>query len=97
MPPRHTGCCHAVNRPGPSRVVLTDGGEAGDGGPEVLPEMVEPPEAVTSAATALLAQQDADGIASRIQPRKNSLSDNVFRCCGAALPGQPRCPRPRVR
>ena len=55
----------AVNCLSPSRVVLTEGWQAG-GGMEVPPEMVEPPEAMAEAAL-LLAQQDASGITGTIQ------------------------------
>ena len=48
----------AVNCLSPSRVVLTEGWQAGGGGIEIPPEMVEPPEAMGNAAV-LLAQQDA--------------------------------------
>ena len=48
----------AVNCLSPSRVVLTEGWQAGGGGVEIPPEMVEPPEAMADAAV-LLAQQDA--------------------------------------
>ena len=51
----------AVNCLSPSRVVLTEGWQAGGGGMEIPPEMVEPPEAMANAAV-LLAQQDASGI-----------------------------------
>ena len=56
----------AVNCLSPSRVVLTEGWSAGDGGVEIPPEMVEPPEAMANAAV-LLAQQDASGITGTIQ------------------------------
>jgi citronellol/citronellal dehydrogenase len=56
----------AVNCLSPSRVVLTEGWQAGGGGMEVPPEMVEPPEAMANAAV-LLAQQDANGITGTIQ------------------------------
>lgn len=56
----------AVNCLSPSRVVLTEGWQAGGGGFEVPPEMVEPPEAMGNAAV-LLAQQDATGITGTIQ------------------------------
>ena len=48
----------AVNCLSPSRVVLTEGWQAGGGGVEIPPEMVEPPEAMADAAV-LLAAQDA--------------------------------------
>ena len=56
----------AVNCLSPSRVVLTEGWQAGGAGMEIPPEMVEPPEAMASAAV-LLAQQDAAGITGTIQ------------------------------
>jgi len=56
----------AVNCLSPSRVVLTEGWQAGGGGMEIPPEMVEPPEAMANAAV-LLAQQDASGITGTIQ------------------------------
>lgn len=56
----------AVNCLSPSRVVITEGWQAGGGGMEIPPEMVEPPEAMASAAV-LLAQQDASGITGTIQ------------------------------
>jgi citronellol/citronellal dehydrogenase len=56
----------AVNCLSPSRVVLTEGWQAGGGGMEIPPEMVEPPEAMAKAAV-LLAQQDAGGITGTIQ------------------------------
>lgn len=56
----------AVNCLSPSRVVLTEGWQAGGGGIEIPPELVEPPEAMGRAAV-LLAQQDARGITGTIQ------------------------------
>lgn len=56
----------AVNCLSPSRVVLTEGWQAGGGGFEIPPEMVEPPEAMGDAAV-LLARQDATGITGTIQ------------------------------
>jgi NAD(P)-dependent dehydrogenase (short-subunit alcohol dehydrogenase family) len=56
----------AVNCLSPSRVVLTEGWQAGGGGVEIPPEMVEPPEAMARAAV-FLAQQDASGISGTIQ------------------------------
>jgi citronellol/citronellal dehydrogenase len=56
----------AVNCLSPSRVVLTEGWQAGGGGMEIPPEMVEPPEAMAD-ATVLLARQDASGITGTIQ------------------------------
>ncbi|MDT5078655.1 MAG: citronellol/citronellal dehydrogenase [Mycobacterium sp.] len=56
----------AVNCLSPSRVVLTEGWQAGGGGFEIPPEMVEPPEAMGNAAV-LLAQQDASGITGTVQ------------------------------
>lgn len=62
----------AVNCLSPSRVVLTEGWQAGGAGVEIPPEMVEPPEAMANAAV-LLAQQDAGGITGTIQ-RSESLT-----------------------
>jgi citronellol/citronellal dehydrogenase len=56
----------AVNCLSPSRVVLTEGWQAGGMGVEIPPEMVEPPEAMANAAV-LLAQQDAAGITGTVQ------------------------------
>jgi citronellol/citronellal dehydrogenase len=56
----------AVNCLSPSRVVLTEGWQAGGGGMEIPPEMVEPPEAMADAAV-LMARQDASGITGTIQ------------------------------
>ena len=56
----------AVNCLSPSRVVLTEGWQAGGGGMEIPPEMVEPPEAMADAAV-LLAQQNASGITGTVQ------------------------------
>jgi len=56
----------AVNCLSPSRVVLTEGWQAGGGGVQIPPEMVEPPEAMADAAI-LLARQDASGITGTIQ------------------------------
>ncbi|KUI38691.1 short-chain dehydrogenase [Mycobacterium sp. IS-1496] len=56
----------AVNCLSPSRVVLTEGWQAGGAGIEIPPEMVEPPEAMARAAV-LLARQDAGGITGTIQ------------------------------
>lgn len=56
----------AVNCLSPSRVVLTEGWQAGGAGMEIPPEMVEPPEAMGRAAV-LLAAQDASGITGTIQ------------------------------
>jgi NAD(P)-dependent dehydrogenase (short-subunit alcohol dehydrogenase family) len=56
----------AVNCLSPSRVVLTEGWQAGGAGMEIPPEMVEPPEAMARAAV-LLATQDAGGITGTIQ------------------------------
>jgi citronellol/citronellal dehydrogenase len=56
----------AVNCLSPSRVVLTEGWEAGGGGFKIPPEMVEPPEAMGNAAV-LLASQDASGITGTVQ------------------------------
>jgi NAD(P)-dependent dehydrogenase (short-subunit alcohol dehydrogenase family) len=56
----------AVNCLSPSRVVLTEGWQAGGGGMQVPPEMVEPPQAMADAAL-LLAKQDASGITGTVQ------------------------------
>jgi citronellol/citronellal dehydrogenase len=56
----------AVNCLSPSRVVLTEGWQAGGAGMRIPPEMVEPPEAMARAAV-LLAGQDATGITGTIQ------------------------------
>ncbi len=56
----------AVNCLSPSRVVLTEGWQAGGAGMEIPPEMVEPPEAMARAAV-LLAGQRADGITGTVQ------------------------------
>lgn len=56
----------AVNCLSPSRVVLTEGWQAGGGGVEIPPEFVEPPEAMGRAAV-LLAGQDATGITGTVQ------------------------------
>jgi citronellol/citronellal dehydrogenase len=56
----------AVNCLSPSRVVLTEGWQAGGAGIEIPQEMVEPPEAMADAAV-YLAQQDASGITGTIQ------------------------------
>ena len=61
----------AVNCLSPSRVVLTEGWQAGGAGVEIPPEMVEPPEAMADAAV-LLATQDASGITGTVQ-RSESL------------------------
>jgi hypothetical protein len=55
-----------VNCLSPSRVVLTEGWQAGGAGKEIPPEMVEPPEAMADAAV-LLAQQNANGITGTVQ------------------------------
>jgi NAD(P)-dependent dehydrogenase (short-subunit alcohol dehydrogenase family) len=62
----------AVNCLSPSRVVLTEGWQAGGAGVQIPPEMVEPPEAMGDAAV-LLAQQDASGVTGTIQ-RSESLT-----------------------
>ncbi len=62
----------AVNCLSPSRVVLTEGWQAGGGGVEIPPEMVEPPEAMGAAAV-WLASQDATGVTGTIQ-RSESLT-----------------------
>jgi NAD(P)-dependent dehydrogenase (short-subunit alcohol dehydrogenase family) len=56
----------AVNCLSPSRVVLTEGWQAGGAGMQIPPEMVEPPEAMGRAAV-LLAAQDASGITGTVQ------------------------------
>ncbi|OBG15522.1 short-chain dehydrogenase [Mycolicibacterium celeriflavum] len=56
----------AVNCLSPSRVVLTEGWQAGGAGMDIPPEMVEPPEAMANAAVRL-AQQDASGVTGTIQ------------------------------
>jgi NAD(P)-dependent dehydrogenase (short-subunit alcohol dehydrogenase family) len=56
----------AVNCLSPSRVVLTEGWQAGGGGMEIPSEMVEPPEAMADAAV-LLAQQNGSGVTGTIQ------------------------------
>lgn len=56
----------AVNCLSPSRVVLTEGWQAGGGGVEIPPEYVEPPEAMGRAAV-LLAGQDATGVTGTVQ------------------------------
>ena len=56
----------AVNCLSPSRVVLTEGWQAGGTGMAIPPEMIEPPEAMADAAV-LLARQDASGITGTIQ------------------------------
>mgnify|MGYP000082429128 CR=1 FL=1 len=56
----------AVNCLSPSRVVITEGWQAGGGGMQVPPEMIEPPEAMADAAVRL-AQQDAAGVTGTIQ------------------------------
>jgi len=63
----------AVNCLSPSRVVLTEGWQAGGGGMEIPREMVEPPEAMADAAV-LLAQQDASGITGTIQRSEELLA-----------------------
>lgn len=56
----------AVNCLSPSRVVLTEGWQAGGMGVEIPAEMVEPPEAMGAAAV-VLAGQDAGGITGTVQ------------------------------
>jgi len=56
----------AVNCLSPSRVVLTEGWQAGGAGMEIPDEMVEPPEAMATAAV-LLAQQDSGGVTGTVQ------------------------------
>ncbi|CAA0118455.1 (S)-1-Phenylethanol dehydrogenase [Mycolicibacterium vanbaalenii] len=60
----------AVNCLSPSRVVLTEGWQAGGGGVQVPPDMVEPPEAMADAAV-WLARQDASGVTGTIQRSEN--------------------------
>ncbi|GAB3238715.1 SDR family NAD(P)-dependent oxidoreductase [Mycolicibacterium hippocampi] len=60
----------AVNCLSPSRVVLTEGWQAGGGGMQVPPDMVEPPEAMADAAV-WLARQDAGGTTGTIQRSEN--------------------------
>lgn len=64
----------AVNCLSPSRVVLTEGWQAGGGGMQVPPEMVEPPEAMADAAV-WLARQDAGGVTGTIQRSENLTAD----------------------
>jgi citronellol/citronellal dehydrogenase len=56
----------AVNCLSPSRVVLTEGWQAGGAGTEIPPEMVEPPEAMADAAIRL-ARQDGGGVTGTVQ------------------------------
>jgi citronellol/citronellal dehydrogenase len=56
----------AVNCLSPSRVVLTEGWQAGGEGMQIPPEYVEPPEAMARAAV-LLAHQDGSGITGTVQ------------------------------
>ncbi len=56
----------AVNCLCPSRVVLTEGWQAGGGGQKIPEDMVEPPETMGQAAV-LLAGQDAGGITGTVQ------------------------------
>ncbi|MEU9288611.1 SDR family NAD(P)-dependent oxidoreductase [Streptomyces sp. NPDC048275] len=56
----------AVNCLAPSRVVVTEGWQAGGGGREIPPEMIEPPQAMEQAAV-LLAGQDAGGVTGTVQ------------------------------
>jgi citronellol/citronellal dehydrogenase len=62
----------AVNCLSPSRVVLTEGWQAGGGGMRIPPEMAEPPEAMANAAV-FLAGQDATGVTGTVQ-RSESLT-----------------------
>ena len=64
----------AVNCLSPSRVVLTEGWQAGGGGFEIPPEMVEPPEAMGRAAV-LLAGQDASGVTGTVQRSEELTAD----------------------
>ncbi|WP_109530473.1 MULTISPECIES: SDR family NAD(P)-dependent oxidoreductase [Nocardia] len=63
----------AVNCLSPTRVVLTEGWQAGSGGREIPPEMVEPPEAMADAAV-LLAAQNADGITGTVQRSEHLIA-----------------------
>jgi citronellol/citronellal dehydrogenase len=63
----------AVNCLSPSRVVLTEGWQAGGGGFEIPPEMVEPPEAMGDAVV-LLATQDASGITGTVQRSEDLIA-----------------------
>jgi citronellol/citronellal dehydrogenase len=65
----------AVNCLSPSRVVLTEGWQAGGSGLKIPPEMVEPPEVMGEAAV-LLARQDGSGITGTVQ-RSESLVAGV--------------------
>ncbi|MGB8402703.1 MAG: SDR family NAD(P)-dependent oxidoreductase [Mycobacterium sp.] len=56
----------AVNCLSPSRVVLTEGWQAGGSGMQIPPEYVEPPEAMARAAV-FLAHQDGSGITGTVQ------------------------------
>lgn len=62
----------AVNCLSPSRVVLTEGWQAGGADMEIPEEMVEPPEAMAEAVIRL-AHQDAGGVTGTIQ-RSESLT-----------------------
>ena len=62
----------AVNCLSPSRVVLTEGWQAGGAGMKIPADMVEPPEAMANAAIRL-AQQDGTGVTGTIQ-RSESLT-----------------------
>lgn len=63
----------AVNCLAPSRVVLTEGWQAGGGGQEIPPEMVEPPEAMGDAAVVLAGQTPA-GITGTVQRSEELLA-----------------------
>lgn len=63
----------AANCLAPARVVLTEGWQAGGGGREIPPEMVEPPETMAQAAV-LLATQDATGITGTVQRSETLLA-----------------------
>ncbi|WP_330254940.1 SDR family NAD(P)-dependent oxidoreductase [Nocardia sp. NBC_00565] len=63
----------AANCLAPARVVLTEGWQAGGGGREIPPEMVEPPESMAQAAV-LLATQDATGITGTVQRSETLLA-----------------------
>ncbi len=62
----------AVNCLSPSRVVLTEGWQAGGTGMEIPEEMLEPPEAMANAVVRL-AHQDASGVTGTVQ-RSESLT-----------------------
>ena len=63
----------AVNCLCPSRVVLTEGWQAGGAGQRIPEELVEPPETMARAAV-LLAGQDASGITGTVQQSETLLA-----------------------